>query len=95
MELKDLFRLEDVLGLPLGRRRRKVRPNWMSAFRGVAGLCSSRCGGDRQLRNVRAEMRGLNTPIEIVSAAVSLTSDAVSMQKISARTEALIGAAGL
>jgi hypothetical protein len=42
--------------------------------------------GTAQLRNLRAEMHGLNTPIEIGSATMTLTSDAVLMQKISART---------
>ena len=42
--------------------------------------------GTAQLRNVRAEMHGLNTPIEIGSATVSLTPDAVLLHKISART---------
>ena len=87
MELKNLFRLEDLLGLPLAR----------PAAEGAAKLDVSVSGpwqgfappvplGTAQLRNVRAEMRGLNTPIEIASAAMSLTPDAVSMQKISART---------
>jgi hypothetical protein len=35
---------------------------------------------------VRAEMHGLNTPIEIASATMSLDPDAVRMEKISART---------
>ena len=87
MELKDLFRLEDVLGLPLGRPAAegsaKLDVGVSGAWQGFAVPVAA---GTAQLRNVRAEMRGLNTPIEIVSAAVSLTSDAVSMQKISART---------
>lgn len=87
MELKDLFRLEDVLGLPLGRPAAegsaKLDVGVSGAWQGFAVPVAA---GTAQLRNVRAQMRGLNTPIEIVSAAISLTPDAVSMQKISART---------
>jgi hypothetical protein len=36
------------------------------------------------MRNVRAEFHGLNTPIEIASAAMTLTPDTVVMEKISA-----------
>jgi hypothetical protein len=39
-----------------------------------------------QLHNVRGEMHGLNTPIEIGSATLYLTNDAMLMQKVSART---------
>jgi AsmA family len=86
-ELKNLFRLEDVLGLPV------VRP----AAEGAAKLDVSVSGpwqgfappvtlGAAQLRSVRAEMRGLNTPIEISSATMTLAPDAVRMYGISART---------
>ena len=86
-ELVNLFRIEDVLGLPV------TRP----AAEGSAKLDASISGpwqsfappitlGTAQLRNVRGEMHGLNTPIEIDSASVSLTPEAVTFQKISART---------
>ncbi len=86
-ELIDLFRIEDVLGLPV------TRP----AAEGSAKLDVSISGpwqsfapfttlGTAQLRSVRGEMHGLNTPIEIDTASVSLTPDAVAFQKISART---------
>jgi hypothetical protein len=87
MELKDLFRLENDLGLPM------VRP----AAEGAAKLDVSVSGpwqgfatpaalGTAQLRNVRAEVLGLNTPIEIGSASLSLAPNAVRVDKISART---------
>ena len=46
--------------------------------------------GTAQLRNVRAEIRGLNTPIEIASANIILGPDALLMQKISAHTEGIV-----
>jgi AsmA protein len=87
VELKDLFLLENVLGLPV------LRP----AAEGSAKLDVSVSGpwqgfavpatlGTAQLHNLRAEMRGLNIPIEIGSATLSLTPDVVLMQKISGRT---------
>ena len=87
MELKDLFRLEDVLGLPVARPaaegEAKLDVSVSGPWQGFAAPASL---GTAQLRNVRAEMHGLNTPIEIGSAAMSLTPDAVLMEKVSART---------
>jgi AsmA protein len=87
VELKDLFRLENVLGLPVARPAAegsaKLDVNVSGPWQGFAAAVSA---GTAQLRNVRAEMHGLNTPIEIGSATMILTPDAVWMQKISART---------
>ena len=87
MELKDLFRLENVLALPVTRPpaegSAKLDVSVSGPWRGFAAPATL---GTAQLRNVRAAMRGLNTPIEISSAAITLAPDAVLMQKISART---------
>jgi len=87
VELKDLFRLENVLGLPrahpAAEGSAKLEVNVSGPWQGFAPPAGL---GTAQLRNVRAEMHGLNTPIEIGSAAMTLTPDAVWMQKISART---------
>jgi len=87
MELKDLFRLENDLGLPAVRPAAegaaKLDVNVSGPWQGFAPLTTL---GTAQLRNVRAEMRGLNTPIEIGSAIMSLAPDAVRVDKISART---------
>jgi hypothetical protein len=87
MELKDLFRLENVLGLPVSRPAAegfaKLDVSVSGPWQGFAVPATL---GTAQLRNLRAEMHGLNTPIEIGSATMSLTPDAVLMQKISART---------
>ena len=87
VELKDLFRLENVLGLPVARPAAegsaKLDVNVSGPWQGFAAAVSA---GTAQLRNVRAEMHGLNTPIEIGSATMILTPDAVWMQKIAART---------
>jgi hypothetical protein len=87
VELKDLFRLEDVLGLPATRPAAagsvKLDVSVSGPWQGFAAPAAL---GTAQLRNVRADMHGLNTPIEIGSAAMTLTPDAVWMQKISART---------
>ena len=86
MELQDLFRLENDLGLPVARPAAegaaKLDVNVSGPWQGFAPLTTL---GTAQLRNVRVEMRGLNTPIEIASATMSLAPDAVSVDKISAR----------
>ncbi len=87
MELKDLFRLEDVLGLPVGRPAAEGLAKLdVSVYGPWQGFAPPATLGTAQLHNVRAEMHGLNTPIEIGSATLSLTPDTVLMQKISART---------
>ena len=87
MELKDLFRLEDVLGLPVGRPAAEGSAKLDVSVSGLwQGFAPPATLGTAQLRNVRAEMHGLNTPIEIGSATVTLAPDAVSIQKMSART---------
>jgi len=87
MELKDLFRLEDVLGLPAARPAAEGAAQLDVSISGSwQGFAPPLALGTAQVRNLRAEMRGLNTPIEIGSATISLTPDAVLLQKISART---------
>ncbi len=87
IELKNLFRLEDVLALPVARPAAAGSANLDVSLSGPwQGFAVPIALGTAQLRDVRGEMRGLNAPIEIGSATLSLTSDAVSMRKISART---------
>ena len=86
-EIKDLFRLERLLGLPVYRPAAEGSAKLDVSTSGPwQGFAAPSTLGTAQLRNVHAEMRGLNTPIEISSASISLTADAASMQKISART---------
>jgi hypothetical protein len=87
VELKDLFHLEDALGLPVTRPAAEGSAKLDVSVSGPwQGFAAPSTLGTAQLRDVHAEMRGLNTPIEIGSATMSLTPDAVLMQKISART---------
>jgi AsmA family len=90
-ELKDLFRLENVLGLPGPRPAAqglaKLDVNVSGQWQGFPAPVTF---GTAQLRNVRAEIRGLNTPIEIASANIILGPDALLMQKISAHTEGTV-----
>jgi len=86
LELKDLFRLEKVLGLPSARPAAEGSARLDVTVSGPwQGFAAPAAVGTAQLRNVRAEMRGLNTPIEIASATMSLDPDAVRMEKIFAR----------
>jgi AsmA protein len=90
-ELKDLFRLENVLGLPGPRPAAqglaKLDVNVSGQWQGFPAPVTI---GTAQLRNVRAEIRGLNTPIEIASANIILGPEALLMQKISAHTEGTV-----
>jgi AsmA family len=85
VELRDLFRLENVLGLPVARPAAdglaKLDVSVSGSWRGFAGAVTA---GTAQLRNVRAEMRGLNAPIEIDAATMSLAPDSLRLEKISA-----------
>jgi AsmA protein len=87
VELKDLFRLENVLGLPVAHPAAEGSAKLDVSVSGPwQGFAAPATLGTAQLRNAHAEMRGLNAPIEIGSATMSLTPDAVLMEKISART---------
>ena len=87
MELKDMFRLENVMGLPAARPAAEGSAKLDVTVSGPwQGFAAPAAVGTAQLRNVRAEMHGLNTPIEIASATIALDPDAVRMEKISART---------
>ena len=87
VELKDLFRLEDTLGLPVARPAAEGAAKLDVSVSGPwQGFAAPAALGTAQLRNVRAEMHGLNTPIEIASATMSLAPDAVSVDRLSTRT---------
>src|SRR5258708_12419239 len=88
MEVKEVFRVEDVLGLPATRPAAEGLAQLDVTVSGPwQGFTAPTAVGTAQLRNVRAEMHGLNTPIEIASATISLDPDAARIEKISARTE--------
>ena len=86
-ELKDLFRLETTLGVPSARPAAEGDVRLDVSISGAwKGLAPPTALGTAQLRNVRAETRGLNAPIQISSATVVLASDVFSLQKLSAQT---------
>jgi uncharacterized protein involved in outer membrane biogenesis len=87
LQLQDLFRLENVLALPAARPAAEGATKLDVSVSGPwLGFAPPTTLGTAQLRNVHAEMRGFNTPIEIASANVSLTPDAVLLQKLVAHT---------
>jgi AsmA family len=87
MELKDLFRLEETIGLPFTRPAAEGAARLdMSVFGTWQGFAPAGTTGTAHLRNIRAETRSLNAPIEITAATMILVPDAVVLQKISART---------
>lgn len=84
--LRNLYQLESVAGFPAARPAAEgatsLDVNIFGPWRGFPAAVTT---GTVQLRNVRAELHGLNTPIEIGSATITLTPSTASMQKISAR----------
>jgi hypothetical protein len=87
LELQNLFRLESALGLPALRPAAEGDASLdVSISGGWQGLAAPNALGTAQLRNIRAETHGLNTPIVITSATVVLGPEAFSMQKLSAQT---------
>jgi AsmA protein len=87
MELKNLYRLEDVLGLPVAQPAAEGAAKLdVSVFGPWQGFAPPTALGTSQLRDVRAEIHGLNAPIEIGSATLSLAPDAVRVDNLSART---------
>ncbi len=87
--LKSLFRLADTLGLggarPAASGFTKVAINVAGSWHGFSPPAIV---GTAQLHSVRAEMRGVNTPIEISAAVMTLAADTVSLDKIAAQTGA-------
>jgi len=87
LELNNLFRLESALGLPAVRPAAEGDAKLDVSISGVwQGLAAPSALGTAQLRNVRAETHGLNTPIVIPSATVVLGPETFSMQKLSVQT---------
>jgi AsmA family len=88
MELKDLFHLEDVLGLPMSRPSAEglatLDVNVSGGWRGFAPAIGT---GSAQLHNVSAAVRGLNAPLEIGSVVMLISPEALKIEKISARIE--------
>ncbi len=85
--LRNAFHLAKTLGIP----------SYHPSVQGSAHVDVSLSGdwrgfgapeilGNVELKNVRAEMRGFNQPVQISSAQLSLAADTVSLQKISAQT---------
>jgi hypothetical protein len=83
--IQRLLQLAEVLGLPVSHPAAdgaakvdlQVAGNW-SAFAGPA------IAGTAQLHSVRAEVRGLNEPVEIASANVVLTPSEVHVKNVAA-----------
>jgi len=86
-ELENLFRLENSLGIPSTRPAAEGSVQLDLALSGAwRGFAAPLALGTAQLRNVRAEMHGLNTPIKIATANLSLAPDALAIEKLSAQT---------
>jgi hypothetical protein len=85
--LKNVFELARTLGIPSYHPAAQgsahldigITGNWQ-------GFGAPQILGNAELKNVRAEVRGFNQPIEINTALLTLTPDTVTLQRISAQT---------
>ena len=86
-QLGNLFRLANALALP-GLRPAAEGPAHVDfAVLGPwQGFASPAVTGAAQLHNVRAEMLGLDVPVEIASATVNLNAGSVTVSKLAATT---------
>jgi AsmA-like protein len=85
--LKSVFRLARILGVP---ELAPAAEGWARLDVSLAGPWQGFAApvvlGTAHLRNVRAEARWLNTPIEIASATITLAPDALTLERLSAQT---------
>jgi AsmA protein len=88
-DLSHLFGLEAMLGIPgfhpVAEGSLRIDANVSGRWQGFSAPITT---GNAQLRNVHAEVRGMNVPLEIAAATVSLDPDVLIMQRISAHTGA-------
>jgi len=92
-EVAHTLRLASLLGLPAMKANvegaaqveLQIRGSWAGSVSGTSGFYSPEVIGTAQLRNVRAEVRGVNGPVEISSAEVKLLPQEVRVEKLSAQ----------
>jgi autotransporter translocation and assembly factor TamB len=85
-DLANLFRLEETFGVPALRPAAEGSAKLDLSIAGSwLGLAAPSAFGTAQLRNIRAETRGLNSQIEIATATVTLGPKMTSVQQLSAR----------
>jgi uncharacterized protein involved in outer membrane biogenesis len=82
-DLKNLFRIENAFGVPASHPAAEGIASLDLNISGQwRGLASPNSFGTAQLKNVHAEILGLNAPIEIASATVVLAPDMAALQKL-------------
>jgi hypothetical protein len=86
LDLKNLFRIENTFGVPAAHPAAEGMASVDMSISGPwQGLASANSLGTAEIKNVRAEVRGLNAPVEIGAATVVLGPDTAVVQRISAR----------
>jgi AsmA family len=86
LDLKNLSRVENAFAVPAARPAVEGTASLDLSISGSwHGLAAPNSLGSAELRNVRAEILGVNAPVEISSATVILGPDNAAVQKLSAR----------
>jgi hypothetical protein len=84
-DLTHLFGLETMLGIPgfqpAAEGSIRIDASVSGQWHGFAAPVTT---GNAQLRNVHAEVRGMNVPLDIAAASLSLDPNALSVQRVSA-----------
>jgi hypothetical protein len=84
-QVQRLLQLARIVGIPSPQ---PVAEGWakvdLQVAGGWSGFLTPRAMGKAQLHSIRAEVRGLNTPVEIASANLLLTPDQIDVQNLTA-----------
>jgi len=84
-QLQRLLQVARTVGIPTQQANAEGQANVDLQLAGSwSGFAAPRAVGKAQLHSVRAEVRGLNAPLEIASANLILTLDQISVQKLTA-----------
>jgi hypothetical protein len=85
--LKNAFRLAKTLGIPSNHPAAQGSAHLDVSISGKwQGFPAPKIVGDAELKNVRLEVRGFNQPVQINTALLTLTPEAITLQRLSAQT---------
>ncbi len=84
-QLQRLLQVARTVGIPVSQPAAEGLAKVDLQLAGAwSGLVAPRAMGRAQLRSIRAEVRGLNAPLEVISASLTLTPDEVKVENLTA-----------